>query len=96
MNHLTGAINDGNLFAWLAILVRRQPRGNDRGRVSDDFVLPHLTLQLQRSSQQQAALDQFTADVANPSSPSYHGWLMAQAFGALYGLSAPDLAVVTA
>jgi hypothetical protein len=57
--------------------------------------MAHLTMQLKRSPEQQAALDQYTADLQNPASPNFHHWLSAQTFGSRYGLSASDIASVT-
>jgi subtilase family serine protease len=69
---------------------------NDRGRVPDDFTMSHLSLQLRRSSERQAALDRFTADLENPNSPNFHHWLTAEAFGARYGLAPEDIATIGA
>jgi hypothetical protein len=46
---------------------------NDAGLVADDFPMRHLTLQLRRSAEQQAALDNFTADLQNTHSGNVSG-----------------------
>ena len=53
-----------------------------------------LTLVLQRSTEQQAALDQLVIDQQNPSSPYYHRWLTPGEFGERFGVSKSDLAVI--
>jgi Pro-kumamolisin, activation domain len=58
---------------------------NDVGPVADNFAMPHMLLQLKRSSAQQQQLEQLAADVSNPSSPSYRQFLTAAQFAAAYG-----------
>ena len=67
----------------------------DQGRVDPSLQLTHLTLNFQPSAAQQADLDRLLADQQNPSSASYHQWLTPEEFGARFGLSDADLAVVT-
>ena len=71
-------------------------QANDRGRVPDEFAMSHLTLQLKRSPEQQAALDQYSADLQNPKSSNFHHWLTAETFGARYGLATEDIATISA
>ena len=68
---------------------------NDRGRVADDLAMQHMMLQLHRSPEQQAALDQFVDGLHNPKSPSFHHWLTPAEFGSQYGASSADTATVT-
>ncbi len=58
--------------------------------------MPHMLLQLQRSPQQQQALDQIIDNLHNPKSPSFHHWLSASEFGRLYGAAPQDIATLTA
>jgi subtilase family serine protease len=64
---------------------------NDRGPVSDDFVLEHIQLQLRRPAEQETALDEFIEGLNNPHSPNYHKWISAEQFGGRYGLAQEDL-----
>ena len=50
---------------------------------------------MQRSPEQQAALDQFTENLHNPKSPDFHHWLTAAEFGQRYGLAPQDLSTIT-
>jgi subtilase family serine protease len=69
---------------------------NDRGMVSDDFRLDHMLLQLKRSPEREAALQQYIDDLHNPQSADYHKWLTPEQFAAHYGVAKEDVDAVTA
>ena len=69
---------------------------NDRGPVADNTMMDHMLLQLQRSSEQQQALDQLVDSLHDRSSASFHQWLTPADFGAKFGASPQDLATLTA
>src|SRR5579871_312190 len=48
---------------------------NDLGRVADDFPMQHMLLQLKRSPERDAALDDYIAQLHDSSSPNFHKWL---------------------
>jgi hypothetical protein len=68
---------------------------NDRGRVADSMPLNHLMLQLQRTPEQEQALEQFIDELHDPASPLFHHWLTAEEFGQTYGVAPGDVAKVT-
>ena len=68
---------------------------NDRGRVSDDYPMPHLLLQLRRTAQKQTELERFVTELHDPSSPNFHRWLTADQIGERFGPS-QELPVVRA
>jgi hypothetical protein len=68
---------------------------NDRGRVADELTLHHLMLQLQRTPEQEQALQQFIRDIHDPNSPLFHNWITAAEFGQRYGVPSADVAKVT-
>ncbi len=68
----------------------------DVGRVDPDLPMDRMLLVLQRSPEQDAALDRFMAEQYNPESGNFHHWLTAREFGLKYGPSDADLAKVTA
>ena len=68
---------------------------NDRGRVSDDLTLDHMMLQLQRTPEQEQALQQFIKEIHDPTSPLFHHWITAAEFGQRYGVAPADVARVT-
>jgi trimeric autotransporter adhesin len=70
-------------------------KATDMGTVSGQTAAPHMLLLLQRSTQQQQALNEYVSDLQNPSSPSYHHWLTPAQFAASYGVNAEDVASVT-
>ena len=59
---------------------------NDRGRVSDSLTIHHMMLQLQRTPEQEQALQQFINDIHDPTSPLFHHWITAAEFGQRYGV----------
>ena len=55
---------------------------NDRGAVADSFPLHHLLLQLRRSPEREAALEEYITQLHDPQSASFHQWLTPEQFGA--------------
>ena len=68
---------------------------NDRGPVADAFQMEHMLLQLQRSADQEQAVEEFIDQLHNPASSNFHQWLTAQEFGETFGLAEEDLDVIT-
>jgi hypothetical protein len=63
----------------------------DLGPVEDGMQL-HLYLLLERSTAQQADLDNLLARQQQPTAPEYHKWLTPKQFGARFGASPEDIA----
>ncbi len=63
----------------------------DRGIVPDSLPMDHLVLQLKRSPEQQAALEEAVSQLHDPHSPTFHHWMTANQIGAEFGLSDQDL-----
>ena len=70
--------------------------GRDLGAVDPATPLSRMQLVLQRSPEQQAALDAFMAQQTDPQSPNFHHWLSPDQFGQMYGPSDADIATLTA
>jgi trimeric autotransporter adhesin len=68
----------------------------DTGRVPASTPMTNVRLGLKRSEIQQAALDQYLAELQQKSSPNYHKWLTPEQFGALYGPADSDIAAIVA
>ena len=68
---------------------------NDQGKVSDDYVIEHMLLQLKRPAEREQALEKFLEEQQTPGSPNYHRWISAAEFGSRYGLSDKDLDKLT-
>ncbi len=67
---------------------------NDRGRLADDFVMPHLQLVLQRSPERAQAAAEFVNELNDPNSPNYHKWLTTEQIAARFGASDQDIATL--
>jgi subtilase family serine protease len=88
---ITSAINE-NTSVTLGGNTRPEANAkNDRGRISDDFALEHMQLQLRRPDDREKALEQYIEDLQKPGSANYHQWLTAAQFGDQYGLAKSDL-----
>jgi len=69
---------------------------NDRGRVSDDFTLAHMLLQLRRSPELEQSLEQFIDELHTPGSRNFHHWVTAEEFAARFGTAPQDLDKIVA
>src|SRR5277367_3777109 len=67
----------------------------DQGALADSAPLSHIVLLLQRSSEQETALQQFIDQQQDKSSSAFHQWLTPEAFGSAYGPSDRDISLVT-
>ena len=67
----------------------------DRGAAPASLPLDHMLLVLQRSADQETALEALLARQQNPSSPNYHKWLTPEQFGQQFGPSAQDIQKIT-
>jgi hypothetical protein len=87
---------DGRSVVTLHGNVRRDlTTGRDMGVVEDGLQL-HLYLVLQRSPEQQTALDNLLARQQQPTAPEYHKWLTPQQYGQRFGASTADIAKISA
>lgn len=73
-------------------LARRQ---YDQGSAPDSLPAERMLLVLQRSPEQQAALDQLLQEQQVQGSPNYHRWLTPEEFGQTFGPADADLNVIT-
>ncbi|MGA8030197.1 MAG: protease pro-enzyme activation domain-containing protein [Bryobacteraceae bacterium] len=67
----------------------------DLGKVSDSRQLQHVYLQLKRSPELQAELEQFLNDLHDPKSPGFHKWITSAQYGQRFGIAQEDLSAVT-
>ncbi|MBV9758970.1 MAG: S8/S53 family peptidase [Acidobacteriaceae bacterium] len=91
---ITQAIDEAKLVTLHGNLRSEANAANDRGRVEDDYAMNHMLLQLQRSPEQEAELDQLIDSLHDRNSPNYQKWLTAEEFGKRFGLAQQDLTVV--
>jgi len=67
---------------------------NDRGALAAGFRLDHLQLLLKRPAETEAALNRVIDSLTDKTSPNYHHWLTASAYGASFGPAASDVSAV--
>jgi len=68
----------------------------DQGEANPETQLDWMVLELEPSAAQQAELDALVDAQHDPASPLYQRWLTPQEYGARFGLSAQDLAQISA
>lgn len=68
---------------------------SDRGPVGDATPMKRMMLLLQRSPEQETALQEFMAEQMSNESPNFHKWLTPQQFGAQYGPADSDIQTIT-
>ncbi|HEV2645202.1 MAG TPA: protease pro-enzyme activation domain-containing protein [Acidobacteriaceae bacterium] len=69
---------------------------NDLGPKAENTMLHGMSIRFNMTDAQQAALDQLLNDLQNPSSPRFQQWLTPAQYAAQFGMSAADLAKVSA
>ncbi|MFZ3217655.1 MAG: Ig-like domain repeat protein [Candidatus Acidiferrales bacterium] len=67
----------------------------DRGAAPGGLAMNRILLVLQRSPDQEAALEQLLDDQQNSASPQFHQWLTPQQFGQQFGPSDQDIQTIT-
>ena len=95
-NRITQPVVPGDTVEIARSVHPRVIRSLDMGPVAPETQLQSMTLQFSQSAEQQTALDQLLSDLQNPASPRYHQWLTPAQYAAQFGLSAADIAKVTA
>jgi subtilase family serine protease len=67
----------------------------DAGTVADTLAMDHMLLQLQRSSEQEQASQDFVRQLHDPQSPNFHKWMTAAQYAQSFGLAPQDIDTVT-
>jgi subtilase family serine protease len=67
----------------------------DLGPVEPSMELAYVTLQVNPSPVQQAALERLLAEQQDPASPNYHNWLTPEQFAERFGMSHRDTVKIT-
>jgi hypothetical protein len=93
---ITTDVNELSLTALKGNVPRLAQAQFDQGEAAPSTQLTHIRLVLSRSSEQQAALDSYLAQLQDKSSPNYHKWLTPEQFGQLYGPADSDIAALVA
>jgi subtilase family serine protease len=92
---ITEEINESNMVTLHGNVRSEANALNDRGAVADDLVMDHLLLQLQRSPEQEAALEKLIDEMHTKGSSNYHRWMTAPQFSEKFGVSKEDVEKIT-
>src|SRR5580700_691559 len=92
---ITQAVDEKNLVTLKGNVHRLARAEFDQGAVSDGQPLHRMLLLLQRSADQEAALQKLLDDQQNKSSANYHAWLTPAQFGQQFGPADADIQTVT-
>ncbi|MGC2399164.1 MAG: protease pro-enzyme activation domain-containing protein [Acidobacteriaceae bacterium] len=95
-DRITQPITHANMTALAGTVHPMAQAENDQGLTDNSKVLEGMSINFKRSDAQQASLLALLKAQQDPSSTSYHQWLTPAEFGQLFGMSASDLAQVTA
>jgi len=92
---ITQAIDESNLVPLKGNVHPLARPEFDQGPVSDGQALHRMLLLLQRSPDQEAALQKLLDDQQNKSSANYHAWLTPGQFGQQFGPADADIEAIT-
>ncbi len=92
---ITQTIDETKLVALRGHVIPVATAANDLGPVADSFDLDHMQLVLQRSAEQEQALNQLMDEQTDPTSPNFHHWLTAKEFGKQFGVAKADIDTLT-
>ena len=87
---------DSNQLMVVPGNVPAQAQPHIRGASRDDIELPSITMLLQPSPAQQAALDRLLAQQQDRASANYHKWLTPEQYADRFGVSPRDMAKIAA
>lgn len=79
-------VNDSDRVALAGSTPKNLSSMKDLGAAGTSMVGHHVTVVLQRTASQQAALAQYLSDVQNSESSQYHKWLTPADYGARFGV----------
>ena len=92
---ITQEINENNMVTLQGNTRPEANAINDRGAVADDLTMDHMMLQLQRSPEQEAALEKLIDEMQTKGSSNYHRWMTAPQFAENFGVAKEDVAKIT-
>jgi hypothetical protein len=92
---ITQAIDEKNLVTLKGNVHPLARPEFDQGPLSDAQPLKRMLLLLQRSPEQETALQQLLDDQQNKSSANYHAWLTPDQFGKQFGPADADIQTIT-
>jgi len=93
---LTAPIDESQLVTLVGNTHSKANAKYDRGPVDASLPLEHMQLVFKRSALKEAMLESHIDRLHDPSSSAYHQWLTPQELGDDYGVSAEDVATISA
>jgi hypothetical protein len=93
---ITTTVDDADRVTLVGTTPKKLSLAKDLGSADASIIGHHVTMVLQRTASQQAALTQYLSDVQNPQSAQYHKWLTPAEYGARFGVAADDVQTLTA
>jgi Pro-kumamolisin, activation domain/Bacterial Ig-like domain (group 3) len=94
-SRITQAVDEANLTVLKGNTYYLARAKYDTGVASSSLPMARMLLVLQRSPQQESALEQLLDQQQDQSSPNYHQWLTPQQFGQQFGPSDQDVQKIT-
>jgi len=94
-SRITQAVDESNLTVLKGNTYYLARAEYDRGAAPPSLPMNRMLLVLQRSPNQEAALEQLLDQQQDHSSPNYHQWLTPQQFGQQFGPSDQDIQIIT-
>jgi subtilase family serine protease len=94
-SRITQAVDEANLTVLKGNTYYLARANYDRGAAPSSLPMARMLLVLQRSPQQESALEQLLNQQQDQSSPNYHQWLTPQQFGQQFGPSDQDIQKIT-
>ncbi len=93
---ITAPVDNSKLVVLSGTIHPLARQQNDRGLAPASLPMAHMLLVLQRSPQQQTALESLISEQQDRNSPNYHKWLTPAQFGAEFGAADQDIQTITA
>jgi Pro-kumamolisin, activation domain/Bacterial Ig-like domain (group 3) len=94
-SRITQAVDEANLTVLKGNTYYLARAKYDRGAAPSSLPMARMLLVLQRSPQQESALEQLLDEQQDQSSPNYHQWLTPQQFGQQFGPNDQDIQKIT-
>src|ERR1700690_3119986 len=94
-SRITQAVDEANLTLLKGNTYYLARAKYDHGAAPSSLPMARMLLVLQRSPQQESALEQLLDQQQDQSSPNYHQWLTPQQFGQQFGPSDQDVQKIT-
>jgi subtilase family serine protease len=91
---ITAPVDESSLVTLKGTVHTLANARNDAGAASPDLQVSRLQLKLNRSPDQESALEQLIADMHTPGSATYHQWLTPAQFGQQFGPSDQDIQAI--